>query len=90
MQLLLKQRCGLEVSVWTVGRYLQHWGLTPQKPLRRAYEQNPEAVQRWLEEEYPAIRARAKREGAQILWGDEMGLRSDHQAGRSDGAGRRR
>jgi transposase len=85
VQLLLKQRCGLEVSVWTVGRYLQHWRLTPQKPLRRAYEQNPEAVQRWLEEEYPAIRARAKREAAQIQWGDEMGLRSDHQAGRSYG-----
>src|SRR5437879_5937540 len=85
VQLLLKQRCGLAVSVWTVGRYLQHWALTPQKPLRRAYEQNPEAVERWLEEEYPAIRARAKRECAQILWGDEMGLRSDHQAGRSYG-----
>lgn len=85
VQLLLKQRCGLEVSVWTVGRYLKHWGLTPQKPLRRAYEQDPEAVQRWLQEEYPAIRARAKRECAQILWGDEMGLRSDHQAGRSYG-----
>ena len=85
VQLLLKQRCGLEVSVWTVGRYLQHWNLTPQKPLRRAYEQNPEAVQRWLEVEYPAIRARAKREHAEIQWGDEMGLRSDHQAGRSYG-----
>jgi len=85
VQLLLKQRCGLEVSVWTVGRYLQHWKLTPQKPLRRAYEQNPEAVKRWLVEEYPAIRARAKRESAQIQWGDEMGLRSDHQAGRSYG-----
>ena len=85
VQLLLKQRCGLAVSVWTVGRYLAHWGLTPQKPLRRAYEQDPEAVERWLEQEYPAIRARAKEACAQILWGDEMGLRSDHQAGRSYG-----
>ena len=85
VQQLLAQRCGLEVSVWTVGRYLKHWNLTPQKPLRRAYEQDPAAVQRWLEVEYPAIRARAKREGAEIQWGDEMGLRSDHQTGRSYG-----
>jgi len=85
VQMLLSERFGLEVSVWTVGRYLQRWGLTPQKPLRRAFEQNPEAVRRWLEEEYPAIRAEAKRRGAEIHWGDEMGLRSDHQAGRSYG-----
>lgn len=85
VQELLAQRFGVEVSVWTVGRYLRGWGLTPQKPVRRAYEQNPELVRRWLEVEYPAIRAQAQREGAQIQWGDEMGFRSDHQAGRSYG-----
>jgi len=82
---LLAHRFGVEVSVRTAGRYLAHWGLTPQKPLRRAYEQNPAAVKRWLAEEYPAIRARAKREKAEIYWGDEMGLRSDDQRGRSYG-----
>jgi len=82
---LLSNRFGLEVSIWTVGRYLAHWGLTPQKPLRRAYEQNPAAVKRWLREEYPAIRRRAQREKAEIHWGDEMGMRSDHSAGRSYG-----
>ena len=80
---LLAKRFGLRVSVWTAGRYLRHWGLTPQKPVRRAYERNPAAVQRWLEQVYPAIRAKAKREQAEIHWGDEMGLRSDHQCGRS-------
>ena len=80
---LLAERFSLRVSVWTVGRYLRHWGLTPQKPVRRAYERNPAAVQRWLKEVYPAIRAKAKREKAEIHWGDEMGLRSDHQSGRS-------
>lgn len=85
VQQWLRQRFGLTVSVWTVGRYLKRWGLTPQKPMRRAFEQHPEAVRRWLEEEYPVIRARAKREGAELHWGDEMGLRSDHQAGRSWG-----
>jgi transposase len=85
VQQLLVRRFGVEVSVWTVGRYLRRGGLTPQKPLRRAYEQNPELVRRWLEVEYPAIRAQAQREQAQIHWGDEMGFRSDHQAGRSYG-----
>jgi transposase len=57
--------------------------LTPQKPVRRAYERSPEAVKRWLKEEYPEIVASAKRKGAEIYWGDEMGLRSDHQTGTS-------
>src|SRR5271155_2775083 len=82
---LLARRFGLRVSVWTAGRYLRHWGLTPQKPVRRAYERNPAAVKRWLQQEYPAIRARAKQEKAEIHWGDEMGLRSDHPSGRSYG-----
>ena len=82
---LLERDFGVSVSVWTVGRYLRSWGMTPQKPLRRAYEQDPVAVRRWLSQEYPAIAARAKREGAQIHWGDEMGLRSDHQTGTSWG-----
>ncbi len=60
-------------------------GTTPQGRLRRAYEREPQAVKRWLNEEYPAIQRRAKREKAEIHWGDEMGMRSDHQAGRSYG-----
>ena len=82
---LIEERHGIALSVWTVGRYLRDWGFTPQKPLRRAFEQDPEAVQKWLEEEYPAIRARAKKEKAQIYWGDEMGMRSDHQTGTTYG-----
>lgn len=82
---LLAKRFDLHVSVWTAGRYLKKWNLTPQKPLRRAYEQDPKAVRRWLKEEYPTIRKRAKQENAEIHWGDQMGLRSDHQAGTSYG-----
>lgn len=85
VQQLLARRFGLQVSIWTVGRYLRDWGLTPQKPVRRAYEQNPAMVRHWLKVEYPAIRKQARREKAEIHWGDEMGLRSDHQAGRSYG-----
>jgi transposase len=85
VQLLLAERFGLEVSVWTVGRYLAKWGLTPQKPLRRAYERDPLAVQRWLDTEYPAIVKQAKAQKGEIHWGDQMGLRSDHQTGTSYG-----
>ncbi len=82
---LIEERWGIRLSVWTIGRYLKKWGFTPQKPLRRAYEQNPAAVKRWLAEEYPAIAKQAKAENAEIHWGDEMGLRSDHQTGTSYG-----
>jgi len=85
VQMFLDEKLGVRVSVWTVGRYLREWGLTPQKPVSRAFEQNPKEVRLWLERVYPEIRRRARREGAEIRWGDEMGLRSDHQAGRSYG-----
>ena len=82
---LIERKYGIRLSIWTVGRYLARWGFTPQKPVRRAFEKNPEQVRRWLEEEYPAIQRQAKREKAEIHWGDEMGLRSDHAAGRCYG-----
>ena len=82
---VIEQKYGISVSLWTVGRYLKRWGFTPQKPVRRAFEQNPEAVKRWLEREYPNIRKKAKQQKAEIHWCDEMGVRSDHAAGRSHG-----
>ena len=80
---LVKRLFSIDMPIRTVGEYLKRWGYTPQKPLRRAYEQNPKAVQKWLDEEYPAIEAKAKREKAEIHWGDETGLRNDSQHGRS-------
>ncbi|MBK7097328.1 MAG: winged helix-turn-helix domain-containing protein [Sphingobacteriales bacterium] len=59
------------------------WGYTPQKPIRKAFEQKPEQVKQWLEKEYPAIKKRATKEKGTIYFGDETGMRSDHQAGRS-------
>lgn len=82
---LIEQKFGIRLSVWTVGRYLARWGFTPQKPLRKAFEQDPEQVRQWLEEQYPEIRRLAKQKKAEIYWGDEMGLRSDHVCGRSYG-----
>jgi len=80
---LIKRKFGVALSARSVRRSLREWGFTPQKPKRVAYERNPEAVRRWLADEYPAIVARAKREKARLYWGDEMGMRSDHQTGRS-------
>jgi hypothetical protein len=72
----------MKVSTRTVQRYLKTWGFTPQKPVRQAYERDPKAVERWLKKEYPNLVKRAKAEKAAIFWGDEMGVRSDHQSGR--------
>ncbi|MBM4128473.1 MAG: IS630 family transposase [Nitrospira sp.] len=78
---MIKERYGIAISRWTAGRYLDRWGFTPQKPAKRALERNPEAVMHWLDTEYPAIKKAAQQEQAEIHWGDEMGLRSDHQTG---------
>jgi len=73
---------GVERSRWVWGRWLKAHNFTPQRPARRAYEQDPEAVGRWLQEEYPRIEAEAKAEGAEIHWLDEAGVRSDCTSGR--------
>jgi transposase len=79
---LIHARFGLRMPVRTIGHYLERWGFTPQKPLKRAYEQRPELIQRWLDTEYPAIAVRAKREGAEIHWGDETSLSTSDPRGR--------
>lgn len=83
VQELIRLRLKISLPLRTVGEYLKRWGFTPQKPLKRAYEQRPAEVQKWLEDEYPEIAARAKQEKAEIHWGDETGIRSDSQHGRS-------
>lgn len=83
VQQLILEKYGIELSRWQVGRYLKSWGYTPQKPITKAFEQNPERVKVWLEKEYPAIKKRAAKENATIYFEDEVGMRSDHQAGKS-------
>lgn len=80
---LIEQEFGIELQVRSVGKYLTRWGFTPQKPIKRAYEQSPAAVQAWLEGEYPAIEQRARAEGAEIHWGDETALVNTDVRGRS-------
>jgi transposase len=78
---LIVREYGLTVSRVTVGRYFLAWGLSPQKPVRRAYERNDAAITRWLKQEYPALARQARQDTAAIYWGGEMGLRSDHVTG---------
>lgn len=72
---------GVKLSKASVCRLLAQLGLTPQRPVWRAYQQRPEQVQKWPEEEYPRIRQLAQRKKAMIFFGDEAGVRSDHHAG---------
>jgi transposase len=78
---LIWQRFDVEFTPQGVGKLLAKLGLTPQRPLRRAYQQDPEAVARWKEEDYPQLRAEAAQVGATILFGDEASVRSDHHSG---------
>jgi transposase len=77
---LLGKRFGLKLPVRTMGLYLKRWGVTPQKPLKKAYEQRPKEVQAWLEQKYPQIAAQAKAEGAEIYWGDQTGVNNQPNA----------
>jgi transposase len=79
---LVQNECGITLPVRTMGEYLKRWGFTPQRPTVRAYEQRPEAVKQWLEQEYPAIESRAKQEDAEIHWGDETAVINTDVRGR--------
>lgn len=80
---LIEREYSIKLSVRGVGNYLSRWGFTPQKPIKKAYEQRPEAVQAWLDEQYPEIERRAKAEGGEIHWGDETALVNTDVRGRS-------
>jgi len=78
---LIRREFNVALSAVSVGRLLRTLGLSPQRPLWRAWQADPEAVQRWREEDFPAIRKQAKAEGATIYFADEAGIRSDYHAG---------
>lgn len=79
---LLESRYGIKLPVRTMGEYLKRWGFTPQKPIKRAYEQQPKAVKKWLKTTYPGIAAQARIEDAQIYWGDQTGVNNQPNAPR--------
>jgi transposase len=74
---LIRERMGIAIGLTAVGRLLAELEITPQKPLRRAYQRDPAAIERWKREQYPALKKRAKRRGAEIFFLDEAGVRSD-------------
>jgi len=78
---VIKQQFGIKLSESSVGRLLRQLGLSCQRPLYRAYQQNPDAVRRWKEEIFPKIKKEAKKVGASIYFFDESGIRSDFRAG---------
>jgi len=78
---LIWRKYRVRMSLASVGRLLAQLGLSCQRPLRKAFEQDPALAKQWVSREYPRIRAWAKREGAEILFGDESGVRSDFHAG---------
>jgi transposase len=78
---VIYSKFGVKLSKSSVCRLLAQLGLTPQRPVWRAYQQRPEEVQKWLQEDYPSIRRLAKQKKALIFFGDEAGVRSDHHAG---------
>lgn len=85
VQQLIQDKMAIELCLTSVGKLLASLDITPQKPLRRAYERDPEAVQLWLEQTYPELKKRAKRLGAKIFFLDEAGFQSDPPLGRTYG-----
>ena len=82
VQELIETTCELRMPIRSVGNYLLRWGFTPQRPRKRAYEQQPAAIKQWLRETYPTISNRAKQEGGQIHWCDQTGISSADHRGR--------
>jgi len=85
VQSLIEKKFGLGLGLTAVGRLLAGLEITPQKPLRRAYERDSERIQKWVQEDYPELRRRAKKHGAKIYFLDEAGFRSDPVLGRTYG-----
>jgi transposase len=81
IRVLIRQKFSVELSRSSVGRLLEQLGLSAQRPLWRAYQQNPQEVERWLKQTFPKIKAEAKACRAEIYFGDEAGVRSDFHAG---------
>jgi transposase len=78
---LIRPECGLDLAERTVGHYLRRWGYTSKRPGRHSPKQDPDEVEQWLAETYPAIEEQAAREDADILWTDEVGVAADHHPG---------
>jgi transposase len=86
VRVFIRREFEIELSASAVGRLLHRLGLSPQRPLWRAWQADPERVEAWKQAEYPAIAKEAKKTGGTIYFADEAGIRSDHHAGTTWGA----
>lgn len=82
---LIAEKFGIDLKLTAVGRLLARLEITPQKPLRRAYERDPKAVEQWIEQQYPRLRRRARKHQATIFFLDEAGFSSEPNLGRTYG-----
>lgn len=73
---LIKEKYGIEIKLSTLGYYLARWGFSVQRPVKRAYKQDKEKIDKWINEEYPNITKRAKKEKAEIFFGDETNIQN--------------
>ncbi len=85
IQKLIEIKFSITYSDRGIRQLMKTLGFSSQKPIKRAYQQNPEKVSKWLDETYPAIKVRAMQEGARIYWADEMGIQSTDNRGRTYG-----
>lgn len=83
VQELIQDQFAIKMPIRTVAAYLSRWGFTPQKSIKKSYEQQPKAVQEWLDNEYPSIKQSATEEDAEIHWGDETGCTNSIYHGHS-------
>jgi transposase len=74
---LIRRLFGEVIALQNISVYLRKWGMSPQRPIKRSYKQEPEQIKKWLDEDFPAIKARAQLENAEIAWGDETGCQNE-------------
>jgi len=74
VKLLIMKLFSIDMPVRTVGMYLQRWGFTPQKPIKRSYKRDETKIDHWLNTEFPSIKSAAKHQNADIYWEDETSI----------------
>ena len=82
---LIERKFAIRLGVTAVGELLAKLGLTPQRPLQRAYQRDPDAIEAWQRERYPAIARQAKASGGEVYFWDESGFRADSVHGKTWG-----
>ena len=80
---LIEEKFKVQLGLTAVGELLARLGLTPQKPLQRAYQRDPEAIEKWQRETFPAIAKLAKKQAGEVYFWDKSGFRADTVHGKT-------